>query len=194
MLTLCKTSWQRGFQHIYLHYYLPYFKYMAINNKSTFIFFRIILVFLTVVLISDIVLSQIPGYISSYFDNHVPGIISGFFIIFLASVRVNYFSYEDEYEIIHIKSRPLVMLFKQFDKNVKIRYEFPKRIIYDFEIKKGLFQKSLIIHLKTNRGIKKIRKFDLSFISLNKFNYVVDSLEKVSLKNKGDNPQSPEVA
>ncbi len=167
---------------------------MAVNNKGTFTFFRIVLVVLILVLLGDIILSQIPGYLSNYFNNHVPAIISGIFIIALSSVRVNYFSYEDDYEIIHIKSRPLVSLLNKFDRKTKTRYEFPKRIIYDFEIKQGFFQKVLIIHLKTNSGAKKIRRFDLSFVPLKKFRYVVDSLERVSLQNKGKVSTDSEIA
>ena len=73
---------------------------MAVSNKGYFLFFRGLLIFLVFVVIADLLLSQIPGTLSTYFEDHIPAITSGCIILLLFGIRVNYFSYEDEYEII----------------------------------------------------------------------------------------------
>ncbi len=155
---------------------------MAVSNKGYFLFFRILLIFLIAVVISDFLLSQIPGSLSRLFENHIPAIVSGFFIALLFGMRVNYFSYEDEYEIIHIRSKSLI--FGRFESMAQTRYEFPKRTVENVEVRKFLFQKKLIIHLRTQQGEKKIRKFDLSFVPLSKLNIVFNSLQNICLQNK----------
>lgn len=155
---------------------------MKINNKSYFLLWRALLFLLILVFVADLVLSQVPGRLSFYFEDHIPALISGAIIFVLACIRVNYFSYEDEYEIIHIHSKSLI--FASFEKPAQTRYEFPKRIIYNFEYKHSFFQKKLTIYLLTNQGITKIRKFNLTFVPLQKLNYVINSLENISQNNK----------
>ena len=133
-------------------------------------------------MIADLLLSQIPGTLSTYFEDHIPAITSGCIILLLFGIRVNYFSYEDEYEIIHIRSQSLI--FGRFESMSQTRYEFPKRTVEHVEVRKLLFQRQLIIHLRTQQGEKKIRKFDLSFVPLKKLNYVFDSLQKIIHQNK----------
>lgn len=155
---------------------------MEVSNKSYFLLWRILLVVMLLVFVADLVLSQLPGRISYYFENHYPAIISGLSILILASIRVNFFSYEDEYEIIHIKSKSL--LFGSFETPAQTRYEFPKRIIYHFEYKESYFQRKLVLHLMTQEGIKKVRKFNLTFVPLRKLQYVLESLRKICDNNK----------
>lgn len=154
---------------------------MIISNKNYFLLWRILLVVLIVVLLADIFLSQLNGSISQYFENHIPAIVSGSLILILAGIRINYFSYEDEYEIIHIHSKSLI--FGSFD-STQSRYEFPKRIIYDFEYKQDLFRKRLTIYLITQQGVRRVRKFNLSFVPMTKLKYVLNSLEAIRNKNQ----------
>tara|TARA_B000000460_G_scaffold133477_1_gene94081 strand:- start:22 stop:516 length:495 start_codon:yes stop_codon:yes gene_type:complete len=155
---------------------------MAVNNKSSFLFYRIVLVLLILILIGDILISLLPGSLSYLTEDHIPAIISTVGIFILLSARINYFSYEDDYEIVHIRSKSLI--FGDLEGLGKTRYEFPKRIIQNFDYKETLFQKVLIIHLETQHGSKKIRKFDLKFVSHRKFQYVIDSLKKITNQNK----------
>ncbi len=155
---------------------------MTINNKSYFVLWRILLVFLIIVVLADFVLSQVNGSISQYFNNHIPALVAGSIILLLASIRINYFSYEDEYEIIHIRSKSLI--FGSFESAAQTRYEFPKRIIYDFDFKQNLLRKQLTIHLITQHGVKKVRKFNLSFVPVRKLSYVIQSLENIRKHNK----------
>lgn len=157
---------------------------MAVNNKSSFLFYRIILVLLILVALGDILISLVPGSLSYLTEGHVPAILSSVGIIVLLSARINYFSYEDEYEIVHIRSKSLI--FGDLEGPAKTRYEFPKRIIRDFTYKESALQKTLIIHLETQHGTKKIRKFDLKFVPRAKFMYVIESLKKITNQNKED--------
>ncbi len=154
---------------------------MPVSNKKLFLIFRIVLAVLLLIIVLDLSLSTLPGSISSYFENHIPAMVAGAIIVFLAFVRVNYFKYEDEYEIVHITAKSL--LFGRFESMANTRYEFPKRLITDFKYKDGLFQKKLVIYLESQNGAKRIRKFDLSFVPLKKLTYVLESLERIKTQN-----------
>ncbi len=155
---------------------------MIVNNKSYFLLWRVLLVFLILILVADLVLSQVNGSISQYFNNHIPALVAGAVILFLASIRINYFSYEDEYEIIHIRSKSLI--FGSFESVAQTRYEFPKRIIYDFDFRENFLRKQLTLHLITQQGVKKVRKFNLSFVPVRKLSYVIQSLDHIRNHNK----------
>jgi hypothetical protein len=134
------------------------------------------------VVLADLFLSQVNGSISQVFANHIPAIVAGSIIVILAGIRINYFSYEDEYEIIHIRSKSL--LFGSFESAAQTRYEFPKRIIYDFDYRQNLLRKQLTIYIITQQGTKKVRKFNLSFVPVSKLRYVIQSLENIRKQNK----------
>jgi len=142
---------------------------------------RGILILLIMTIVIDILLSQVPGSLSNYFEDHIPALVAGGLILILAGIRVNYFSYEDEYEIIHIKSKSL--LFASFESPAQTRYEFPKRIIYDFKFERSFFHRKLVIYLITANGVKRVRKFNLTFVPAKKLNYVLSSLGKIKEHN-----------
>lgn len=154
---------------------------MTVSNKAIFILWRVLLFILILILLADLSLSQVNGTISDYFSNHTPGIIAAIGILLLASIRINYFSYEDEYEIIHIHSKSLI--FGSFKDPAQTRYEFPKRIICDYELSQGFFAKKLTISLLTQHGVERIRKFNLTFVPMQKLNYVLNSLENIRQQN-----------
>lgn len=154
---------------------------MTVNNGNTFVFFRYVLVFLVLVIIADLGLSQLPGSLHEPFEDHIPALISVGLIAFLALIRVNYFSFEDEYEIIQIHSRSLI--FGTLRGPVRTRYDFPKRIVKSVRLKKGLIQQRLIIELQTQSGEKKINKFDLSFMPKRERQSVYQSLKKIADSN-----------
>jgi hypothetical protein len=154
---------------------------MPVSNEKLFLFFRFVLGLLLLVIVVDLFFAQLPGRLSVYFEHHIPAIVSACIIFLLAFVRVNYFRYEDEYEIVHITAKSL--LFSKFSSPANTRYEFPKRLITNFEFKDSLFQKRLVIHLETAEGAKRIRKFDLNFVPKHKLNYVLNSLEKIKSNN-----------
>ena len=155
---------------------------MIVSNKAYFLIWRVLLLILVTVLIADLVFSQINGSISNYFDGHIPGFVAAAGILTLASIRINYFSYEDEYEIIHIHSKSLI--FGSFKAPAETRYEFPKRIICDYSFDKNFLSKKLTISLMTQHGVKRIRKFNLTFVPVQKLKYVLNSLENIRQQNQ----------
>lgn len=155
---------------------------MPINNKSIFIFFRVLLGVLLLLALTDLLLSQVPGSLSEYFESHVLAYTCFGIILILMFVRVNFFSYEDEYEIIHIRSKSLI--FGSLQSEGQTRYEFPKGILYNVDFKEGWFSKTLTIYLKSSANVKKIRRFNLQFLPKAKIRYVVNSLKKVAERNR----------
>ncbi len=150
---------------------------------------RVFLLLLILIFVADLILSQISGSLSYYFHDHIPAIISGGLILILAGIKVNFFSYEDEYEIIHIHSKSL--MFSSFESPAQTRYEFPKRIIYDYEYKQSFLQKKLTIYLITQQGVERVRKFNLTFVPLRKLRYVISSLENIRKENEAVSASTP---
>lgn len=155
---------------------------MPVSNKKTFLFFRILLVIMVLVIIADLLLAQIPGSLGDYFQTHYLSYACLVVILTLLFIRINYFSYEDEYEIIHIRSRSL--LFGNLSSSGSARYEFPKGILNDYSFEKGFFKKKLTLVLKTSTSSdKKTRHFNLFFVKDSKIDYVLKSLQKAKERN-----------
>ena len=154
---------------------------MPVNNKKLFLFFRIFLFGLLLGIILDFILSQLPGTISSLFEDHYLAAACGLLILTLIFIRVNYFSYEDEYEIIHIRSKSLI--FGELSKD-SLSYEFPKDLLYHFKYRDSFLGKRLTIYLRSSNGVKKIRHFNLSFVNTKDLRYVLQSMEKIVERNK----------
>ena len=154
---------------------------MKVDNKRSFIVFRYIIAFLLAVIVGDLLLSQLEGSIHRFFEDHIPALTAGGIILFLAMVRVNYFSYEDDYEIIQIQSKSLV--FGSLGGPARQRYDFPKRIVKSVRLKRVLFQQVLVVELQTQSGEKKINKFDLSFVKKQHLNSIYESLKNIASRN-----------
>ncbi len=161
------------------------------DNKNYFRFWRILLLILIGIIVADFLLSMTSGSVGHFFENHLPAMVAGGFILVLACIRVNYFSYEDEYEIIHIRSRSL--LFGSLENRQETTYEFPKRIITDFKFKRNFFRKKLTIKLLTQNGTQKIQKFNLTFVPICKLKNVLSSLEKIRRTNRAGKVMSDVV-
>lgn len=157
---------------------------MSVSNKSLFLFCRWLIFILVVLIIADLLLARIPGSLSSYFENHYLTYASASLILILSFIRINYFSYEDEYEIIHIRNKSL--LFSSLQNPAKIHYEFPKRILFDYEFKSGLLRKTLVLFLKNNQGHIRKRKFNLLFVAQSKRDYVLNSVKAISERNRNE--------
>lgn len=154
---------------------------MPVSNKKLFLFFRVLLLLLILGIIADFALASLPGTISDLFAQHYLAATCGLIILILFFIRVNYFSYEDEYEIIHIRSKSLI--FGNLGKN-SLRYEFPKDLLYNFDYRSSILGKRLTIYLRSNSGVKKVRHFNLSFINNKDLQYVLQSMEKIVARNK----------
>lgn len=132
--------------------------------------------------IFDFGLSLIVGSLSDIFPNHELAASAAGALILMGLMRFSFFSYEDEYEIIHIDTRSLVFGFLESPKHK--HYEFAKIILADYSIEKGFFKHKLILTVNSSSGDKKLRRFDLYFLSKSKQEYVENSLRKVLEQNK----------
>lgn len=140
-------------------------------------------ILLTTGLLLDILLSYIPGSLSNLFPNHELAIICVSAIALLAATRWSFFSFEDEYEIIHIDTRSLI--FGPFESQKHKHYEFAKNILVDYSIERGFLKAKLMLTVKSYNGEKKLRHFDIFFLKPEKQDYIEKSLKEVLLKNRG---------
>ena len=62
-------------------------------------------------------------------------------------------------------------------------YEFAKIILADYKIDKGLLKYRLTLTVNSSSGDKKLRHFDLYFLSKDKQEYVEKSLQQVLENN-----------
>lgn len=145
---------------------------------------RWVLVILLALMAFDIALSLLPGSLSDLFPNHELAIVAGIIILILSLLRFSFFSYEDEYEIIHIDTKSLVFAFLESPRHK--HYEFAKIILADYQVEKGLFKYKLTLTVNSSTGDKKLRHFDLYFLNKAKRDYVEQSLAGVLKKNQGE--------
>ncbi len=155
---------------------------MKVSNKSFFIAMRYVLLVLLAGIVFDIALSLLPGSLSDLFPNHELALTALVLIVLLGLFRFSFFSYEDEYEIIHIDTKSLV--FGMFESPRHKHYEFAKIILADYSVEKGLFKYKLTLTVNSSTGDKKLRHFDLFFLNKKKRDYVENSLKLVLEKNK----------
>lgn len=130
----------------------------------------------------DLSLSLIQGSLSNIFPNHELALVSAGIVILFAFVRFSFFSFEDEYEIIHIDTRSLVFGFLESKKHR--HYEFAKIILADYSINQGFLKYELTLTVTSSSGDRKLRRFDLYFLNAEKRAYVENSLKKVIEANK----------
>jgi hypothetical protein len=156
---------------------------MKISNKTFFKAMCWFAIILSVSFLLDISLSFIPGSISGIFPSHELAISSFSLIIILAITRWSFFSYEDEYEIIHIDTRSLIL--GPIESRKHKHYEFAKNILIDYSLQRGFLKARLTLTVKSYQGDKKLRNFDIFFLNKEKQDYIEDSLKKVLEKNKG---------
>ncbi len=156
---------------------------MLVSNKEFFTRMQWLVRFLVALIFVDLALSLLKGSLSKIFIYHELALVSMGLLLLLALLRFSFFSYEDEYEIIHIDTRSLVFGFLESQRHR--HYEFAKIILADFEVKKGFLRYQLTLTVNSSSGDKKLRRFDLFFLSKSKRDYVENSLEKVLKANNG---------
>lgn len=155
---------------------------MKVSNKGLFNLMWWVAILLSILFIFDILLSLLPGSLSQLFPNHELAIISFSLILILALTRWSFFSFEDEYEIIHIDTRSLI--FGPFESPKHKHYEFAKNILIDYKIERGFLKCKLKLTLQSYNGEKKSRNFDLFFLEKSKQAYIENSLKTVLEKNQ----------
>lgn len=156
---------------------------MKVSNAGLFAAMRWFLVLTILGMIAVFLLSFLQGSLGTFFSNPIFLIIGAVLIILMAMLRFSYFSYEDEYEIIHIDSKSLVLSPLQSQKHK--HYEFAKNILKDFHIKKGFLKYELTLTVHSSSGEQRLRHFDLFFLGKKERQYVEDSLRGVLKKYQG---------
>jgi general stress protein CsbA len=155
---------------------------MSVDNKRFFQSMKWVVRLLIALILFDLFLSLLKGSLSDIFPNHELAIVSLALLLILGFLRFSFFSYEDEYEIIHIDTRSLVFGFLESPKHK--HYEFAKNILADYSIQKGFLKYKVIITVNSSTGDKKLRRFDLYFLDQAKRDYVENSLKKVLEHNR----------
>lgn len=159
---------------------------MLVSNRTFFLFWRVILVLLLVLLVIDLTFALIPGSMSDLFTKHYLTYASGLAIVLLAVLRFSYISYEDEYEIIHLNTQSLV--FGPFETHKHKHYEFPKNILVNWELRSGFLKRELVLTVASSSGHEKTRRFDLLFLGKKEREYIIERLSEIrqaNRKNKG---------
>ncbi|MCR9154324.1 MAG: hypothetical protein NXI09_09460 [Bacteroidetes bacterium] len=154
---------------------------MKVSNMIFFYRLKWLVRLLLLCIFVDLSLSLIQGSLSDLFPNHELAIAAIAGLLILTLLRFSFFSYEDEYEIIHIDTRSLVFGFLESQKHR--HYEFAKLIHADFQIEKGFLKYKLTLTVNSSTGDKKLRRFDLYFLNAEKRSYVENSLKKVLKAN-----------
>ena len=155
---------------------------MKISNKTLFTSMRWLAILLTVTFFIDITLSFLPGSLSQLFAQHELATFSLILLVILAITRWTFFSFEDEYEIIHIDTKSLIL--GPFESQKHKHYEFAKNILLDYKVEKGFLKHKLTLTLQSYNGEKKSRNFDLLFLKKEKQDYIENSLKEVLEKNR----------
>lgn len=158
---------------------------MSIDNRKLIVRLRYILLILISLIPIDFLLSQVPGRIGLYFSNHTMAIVSFFLILILFLLRIKYFYFEAEYEIIHLRQRPLMFDYMTLLNSYGYsRYEFPKRLLKDVYVEHFLWFKTLIFVVETTGGKLKERTIDVTYISSKKLDEVLRIMRSIIQKNK----------
>ena len=155
---------------------------MLVSNEAFYGRMVWLLRLLLGLILFDLALSLIQGSLSDLFPNHELALGSLALLLLLVIWRFSFFSYEDEYEIIHIDTRSLVFGFLESKKHK--HYEFAKIILADYSIQRGFLKYELTLTVTSSSGDKKLRRFDLYFLNAEKKAYVENSLKKVLKANK----------
>lgn len=155
---------------------------MKVSNKDFFLAMKWVVRLLLLAIVVDFGLSLLAGSLSDIFPNHELAFGSMLVLLILGILRFSFFSYEDEYEIIHIDTRSLVFGFLESPKHK--HYEFAKNILADYRVDQGFLKYKLTLTVNSSTGDKKLRHFELYFLKQEHRDYVINSLDQVLAHNR----------
>lgn len=132
-----------------------------------------------IALIANFGLSFFQG---SFTDDWYIGTIGGLLILYLIYRGPAEFRYDSEGEVLNFTTNDKVWskIFRDFKKH----YEFPKRRLHGFKLKRGLFRRRLVIYIKSRSGGIKERSLLISYLSKAQTKTLINSLRKYSQKTK----------
>ena len=158
-------------------------QFITISNRKTFAFFRWLVLVLLALVAADVTLSFLPGSLGDIAENHYVAFASAAILLMLMFLRINYFFYDDSYEILHIRSKGL--WFMGIGEDINKRYDFPKRKVTDFRIEKTFLHRTLYLTLDNYASeTRKMRSVDISFLKEEEIDRLQTSLERIVAKNQ----------
>ena len=147
-----------------------------LSNRIVILITRVLVLVLIGIILVDLFFSSLSGSLSNYFEGHLPAMLSGVLILFLAALKPRYFSFRDDHEFIHIQSRSALLPFVEGPADVN--FELLKKNIRSFEFKGwGSYQKMHIMLHNTYRGENEYI-FSMSFISADQIESMRKSLNR----------------
>ena len=118
----------------------------------------------------------------SFTDGWYLGIGGAILILYLLYRGPSEFRYDSEGEVLNFTTNDKIWsrIIRDFNKH----YEFPKRRLHGFKLKRGLFRKRLVIYIKSRSGGIKERSLLVSYLDRAQTKTLVNSLRKYSQKTK----------
>lgn len=140
---------------------------------------QLILATAIIALLVNFVLSFFQG---SFTDEWYLSAAGGALILYLIYRGPSEFRYDSEGEVLNFTTNDNIWakLFRDFKKH----YEFPKRRLHGYKLKRGFFRRRLVIYIKSRSGGIKERSLLISYLSKAQTRTLVNSLRKYSQKNK----------
>jgi hypothetical protein len=116
----------------------------------------------------------LPGFLLTYW-------ILGFFA-FLLTLRINSFTFKDDYEILLVHSKSFFALSSWEWSHTY--HEFPKRKLLGYKIKRFLFLRFLQLNLDSKSGAFDTSKINVTWITSSELEQIEGVLTKVLEDNK----------
>ncbi len=158
---------------------------MKINAKSYVKVNMVILTFGLMAILANFILSFFQG---SYTDNWYIGLGGIVAILYLIYRGPSEFRYDSEGEVLNFTTNDPI--WARFLGSFKKHYEFPKRRLHSYKVKRGLLRRRLIIYINSRSGGIKERSLLISYLSTAQTKTLVNSLKKYSHKGKHDRRKS----
>lgn len=152
---------------------------MKINSKPYAKLYPIVLTFAIMAIVANLVLSFFQGSLT---DNWILGTAGIITLAVLAYRGPSEFKYDSEGEVLNFTSSDPI--WGKFIKSFNKHYEFPKRRLSSFKVRRGFLRRRLIIYIKSRSGGIKERSILISHLTRSQRASLVNSLKKYSHKGK----------
>jgi hypothetical protein len=151
---------------------------MRINSGSSLRGNVLIFILCVVAIGLDYLLASVKDGLLVRYALAIPGFI-GIVILFYRGPTV--FKYDTDGEVMNLTNEdPLLTIFYP---GFKRHYEFPKRKLKGFKIKRHFLRRKLVIYIDSKNGRVKVRKLFVSYLNDSDFKNLRSSLNKYSSDN-----------
>jgi hypothetical protein len=158
---------------------------MKINSKPYAKLYPIIITFALMAILANLVLSFFQGSLA---DNWYLGTFGFVVLLFMLYKGPSEFKYDSEGEVLNFTTSDPIWgkIFKDLNKH----YEFPKRRLNGYKVRRGLLRKRLLIYINSRSGGIKERSLLISNLTSSQYSSLVNSLNKYSHKGKNGGRKS----